>query len=192
MGIKVALTQSGIEQSVEANKPRRFQPVPAGKQNFTIYDAELNEFGPNSKSPGEQYYSVDLRIDGGPHNGRKITRVMIPFRTNWNPSPDPAKREKHPDGYPTNFVPFFQALGYEVSGKAFEVPEIADILGKPISGNVGVELDDYGFKRAQEEGELEEGEGPDDFKRNNVQRFKPAFDRKDEAGDDLGLGSGLL
>lgn len=181
---KVALSAEAIEESVKANKPQRFQPVPAGKQNFTIFDVEQKEFGPNSKNPGDPYYSVDLRIDGGPHNGRKITRVMVPFRTNWAVSPDPEKAKKNPNGYPTNFVPFFQALGYDVKGKSFDVPEIEDILGKPISARVTLEKDDYGYQRAVEDGTIEPEETPEDFKRNGVQNFAPPFEREEKSEDE--------
>lgn len=190
MGITVNITSEAAAESVKANKPQRFKPIPAGKQNFTVYDAELKEFGPNASFPKENYYSVDLRIDGGPFNGRKITRVMVPFRTNWKPSTDPAKLEKNPNGFPTIFVPFFEALGFDPKGK-FSVPDISDILGKPLSARVTVEDDEYAYNRAVEEGSLEEGETQADFKRNGVQQFNPPFERVEET-DEHGLGDGNL
>lgn len=170
MGYTVAVSSEGVEESVKANKVQRFTPMKPGKQNFTVYDAEVKEFGENSKSPGDPYYSVQLKVDGGEYNGRKV-RVMVPFRTNWTPSADPAKREKHPNGYPTNFVPFFTALGFDVTAGDFEVPEPGEIMGLRLSARVTVEKDEYGYNRAKREGSLEEGETQEDFKTNNVQNF---------------------
>lgn len=181
MGYSVELTESVISESVAANKPQRFKPVPVGKQNFTVYDAEVKEFGPNAKNPGEPYYSISLRIDGGDYDGRKINRVMVPFRTNWAPSTDPKKLEKNPNGFPTIFVPFFQALGFDPKKGKFNVPEPSEIMGKPLSASVTIEPDEYAFKRAQDDGELGEDETQKDFVSNGVRNFAPPFERDDAA-----------
>lgn len=138
-----------------------FEPIPAGWYNGTIFNAEEKQFKNAGKHPGDDYYNVQLRVSEGDYKGR-VLFVMVPLFPKWNPGP------KTPNGFPTNFIPFFEALGEDLEGE-FEVPDPDELGGQDITFRVRIEEDAY--KNAKE--------GTTDAKRNEVTAFRP-YDPDDD------------
>ena len=49
-----------------------FDPLPKGKYEATIFDAELREFGPKSKNAGDPGYNIQFRISEGEFTNRRL------------------------------------------------------------------------------------------------------------------------
>lgn len=175
MARTVKIDDEQVAAAAEVNKG--FQPIPGGKYNFTIFDADSKFYKEPSKKVGEEYYELVLRVDGGKQDGRKLTRVQVPLFQNWAVSDDPKKAAKNPKGFPTNFAPFFTALGYEVTGK-FSIPEPGELLGKRLSATLTVDDDDFSYKRALKDDPTAEQK---DYKRNGIGKFNPPIEGLGEA-----------
>lgn len=130
----VNITQEDISSAKAANS---FDPVPKGRYVGTIRAVELRTFEGEKKERyikergTNEYYNVQLQIVGATAN-KRIVFAMIPFFTHWLSS------EKHPKGWPTQLIPFFEALGYELDGE-FTIPEPDELAGKPIGFVVGIQ-----------------------------------------------------
>lgn len=176
MARQIKIDDEQVQAAVEANKGG-YPVYRTGVYNFTIFDAEEGVYKETSKNPGKEFYRIVLKFDGGEYDGKKMGSIQVPLFQNWAPSSDPKKLAKNPKGYPTNFAPFFTALGYDVKGN-FDIPDPADLFGKRLSAKVTVEDDTYAF---EQEKKIDPTAEQSDFKRNNVTKFGPPID---------GLGEG--
>lgn len=179
MGRKIKIDDEQVAAAAENNKGT-FTVVPSGVYNFTVFDAEEKVYGEKTKNPGKEYYQFVFKIDGGKQDGRKITRVQVPLFQNWAVSTDPVKAAKSPKGWPTNFAPFFTALGYDVKGN-FEIPDASELLGKKFSAKVTIEDDTYGFEQAAKEDPTAEQK---DYKRNGITKFGPPLENVPAGADE--------
>lgn len=165
------------EERKEVKASNSFAPLPAGWYNVAVFNAEEKAYdGPNSKGKehaGEPYYNLELRVIEGDFNARRLYGIQVPLFTKWGPStkegPNKGKR------FPTNFLPFFEALADEFGDPEgeFEVPDADDLLGKKLTVRVRVVADDYKIKQ-----------GEKDAKRNEVNGFR-AYDEDDDPSPSL-------
>jgi hypothetical protein len=50
-----------------------FEPLPAGKYEVSVFEAELKEAGPNAKHPGSQYIAFTFNVtEEGDYQNRKL------------------------------------------------------------------------------------------------------------------------
>jgi hypothetical protein len=47
-------------------------PLPTGKYHVAITDVEAKESGPNAKNPGSTYLAIEMTVQSGPYEGRKL------------------------------------------------------------------------------------------------------------------------
>jgi len=151
---------SGDDRKAAAAANEGFAPLPAGWYNATIFSVEEREFR-SENYKGESYYNVQFRISEGDYAKRAVF-AMVPLRVRWNPT------EKSPDGFPTQFIPFFEALEYEVDGE-FEVPDPDELAGQDVTIRLRVVEDTY----AQEQ------KGQKDAKTNEVSGYR-TYDPDDD------------
>ena len=102
----------------QSSNTNSYEPVPAGKYETTIFDvqAETVKSGPNE---GKPRWKVQLKIAEGQFENRRLF-VLIPLYVAG-------------DFWKTQS--FFESVGYSVKGN-FNVPEIAELLGKPVVARV--------------------------------------------------------
>lgn len=186
MARTIQIDDEQVVAAAEANKGT-FTVYKTGVYNFTIFDAEEKKYGEKSANAGKEYYQITLKFDGGEYDGKKITRVQVPLFQNWAVSTDPKKAAKNPKGWPTNFAPFFTALGYDVKGK-FAIPDASDLFGKRLSAKVTVEDDTYAFEQEQKVDPTAE---QSDFKRNNVSKFGPPIEGLGEGSSEDEVAGGF-
>nr|DAW17348.1 MAG TPA: Protein of unknown function (DUF669) [Caudoviricetes sp.] len=110
-------------------------PVPAGSYNATVFEVKLEEVrsGPNE---GKPRFNVQFRISSGSQENRRVFSY-IPLYV----AKDFWKSQS-----------FFSALGYDIKSGEFKVPEINDLLGKPIGVRVKVGKDQNGDDRSEVSG----------------------------------------
>jgi len=127
-------------------------PVPKGNYPVALYDIKAEEVKSGANA-GKPRWNVQLRVTEGQYENRRFF-AYIPLYVAG-------------DFWKTQS--FFEALGYDLKG-AFTVPEINDILGKPLVARVTI-------REAEGQYEAE----------NNVAGFNPA---KPAGGADNLLASG--
>lgn len=163
-----------IKAAAAANEGGVFKPLPAGWYDVTLKDVKPAKFSDKSaKYAGKDKLRIQFRVaTEGDYFGR-VVFGDVPLFPKWSPT------EKNPDGYPTNFIPFFTALGYDIE-KGFEFDSLADlaneILGEDLQIRLSVSKDEYAYNKAVKDhvanGGLESDLDPDDFQRNEVGSFK--------------------
>lgn len=107
--------------------------LPSGKDSPDIVIRPAAKQGANaSKSAIHGRFRIS---DGQKGAGRNIF-ADIPLFRKWAPT----GQGKYPDGTPAFlFFQFFRALGYDVDGPSFTVPEGKDLLGRSIELVLGIE-----------------------------------------------------
>lgn len=117
------------EESLES-KGGSLEPVPAGSYNATVFDIkeETVRSGPNE---GKPRFNVQFRLSDGKYENRRVFSYVPLYVGNdaWKAAA------------------FFKSLGYDVKAGNFKVPEVADLLGKPIGVRVKVGEDMNGNPR---------------------------------------------
>lgn len=109
--------------------------IPAGSYNATIFDvkSETVRSGPNE---GKPRFNIQFRIAEGTSENRRVFGYVALYVAN--------------DFWKTQA--FFKALGFDMKSGKFSVPEIADLLGKPIGVRVKVGKDQNGGDRNEVSG----------------------------------------
>jgi hypothetical protein len=134
-----AESRAGATQAAE-KADSQFKPVPRGWYDGTIVEAKVQQYK-SGKYAGKNYINTRLKVLKGAETGAgREFFFKVPLFSNWAPS------QKYPDGYPTAYASFFQALGVSDSDiDAGRIPfEVSDLGGKPIGFFVTVEdADDY-------------------------------------------------
>lgn len=156
-----------------------FKPLPAGPYAVSIFDAEVEEYGPKTANKGRNFLKVQFRIDDGQDNANRRLFENIPLFTTW------AATKKNPEGSDAfTFYAFFSAvLGKKdkefrdevrdaIAAGKFTVPEPNEILGKKLTVNVKIVPDSYAFNKASENGTLEDGETQADYLTNDISAYK--------------------
>lgn len=151
-----------------------FKPIPAGTYDAHIYNVELKEYGPQSNNAGRDYYNITYKIaPDQDHAGRRLFAMLL-LGERWAPT------KKNPDGYPNDGLWYFLSAVDEDGRTPKEfvdlfnetgeinVPSPTDLVAARVRIRVGVENDDYAWRKAgSPEGKQ------DEFQRNNVQRVLP-------------------
>lgn len=123
------ITISGItEQSLETKSD--YSPIPAGNYNATIFDVKSEEVRSGANA-GKPRFNVQFKIVGPLHENRRVFSLVPLYVAN--------------DFWKTQA--FFSALGYDMKAGNFAVPEVAELLGKPISVRVKIGADQNGEPR---------------------------------------------
>lgn len=98
-----------------------YEPLPKGTYPTTIYSAEQVEVK-SGENAGKPQLKVQLRVSSGQYENRRLF-TYIPLYTGkafWKTQA------------------FFTALGYDLKAGNFQVPEIQDLLGRPVGAKVTV------------------------------------------------------
>lgn len=157
-----------------------FAPLPSGKYQVNIFDTKPGAYGNKSANSGRPNVNVQFKIaDGQKGANRRIFQTVGLF-LNW------AATDKNPAGA-DNFL-FYQFFGAvtgqkdkDFRAKVKEVgveklstllPDPDEILGKQVTLDLGIELDDYAYRKAVADGDTEAK--PEDFKRNTIKSISPA------------------
>lgn len=96
------------------------EPMPTGTYNATVFEIKAEEVKSGANA-GKPRWNVQFRVSDGQYENRRVFSYIPMYVAGdfWK------------------FESFFSALGYEVKGK-FSVPEINDLLGKPLAVRVKV------------------------------------------------------
>lgn len=141
-GLKVNFTDQEAQ-----SEARSFDPIPSGDYLVAITDLSDEECGPNSKNPGKPYWHLELTVQEGPHEDRKLwTNVML-F-----------------EGALYSLSQLLKATGNEKALSTGSVPDGQTFVGKKVIVTVKRQKDTYAMQ--------EDPEGPVVFK-NEVKGFKP-------------------
>jgi len=97
-----------------------YDPLPKGKYETAIFDIQ-HDTVKSGENAGKPRWKVQLKVVSGQYENRRLF-TLIPLYVAG-------------DFWKTQS--FFEALGYSLKGK-FEVPEINDLLGKPLNTRVTV------------------------------------------------------
>ena len=109
------------EESLESKNSGPIEPIPAGSYNATVFDIKEEQVrsGPNE---GKPRFNVQFRLSEGKYENRRVFSYVPLYVANdaWKAAA------------------FFKSLGYDVKAGNFKVPDVADLLGKPIGVRVKV------------------------------------------------------
>lgn len=126
MGISLNITS----EDLAAAEAGSYSVVPAGSYNATIYEAKLEQVksGPNE---GKPRLNIQFKLTGEGVENRRVFGYVALYKAG--------------DFWKTQA--FFKALGYNMQAGTFEVPNPADLAGKPIGVRVKVGKDQDGNDR---------------------------------------------
>lgn len=126
MSIKI----TGITEQALESKGGAYDPLPAGSYNATVYDAKLEEVrsGPNE---GKPRLNVQFSVTDEKYRNRRVFAYVALYVAG--------------DFWKTQS--FFKSLGYDIKSGSFEVPDLNDLMGKPIGVRVKVGKDQNGDDR---------------------------------------------
>lgn len=123
------------EDVLESKGTGSLEPIPAGSYNATVFDIKEEEVrsGPNE---GKPRFNIQFRLSDGQYENRRVFSYVPLYIGNdaWKAAA------------------FFKSLGYDVKAGNFKVPEVADLLGKPIGVRVKVGTDLNGQPRNEVSG----------------------------------------
>lgn len=119
-----------ITEEALASAGGSYDPVPAGSYNATIFNVEQEEVR-SGDNAGKPRFNVQFRLTGeGVENRRVFGYVPLYVAKDfWKAQA------------------FFKALGYDMKSGKFTVPEVVDLLGKPIGVRVKIGTDQNGQPR---------------------------------------------
>jgi hypothetical protein len=96
-----------------------YDPIPKGTYATTIFTAELVPVK-NGENAGKPQLKIQLRVSEGQFENRRLF-TFVPLYTGkafWKTKA------------------FFEALGYDLNAGNFEVPDVTELLGKPLGAKV--------------------------------------------------------
>lgn len=151
----------------------RFNALPAGSYAASVYEVTAGEYK-NGNNKGRPNIRVQFKIlDGQTGANRRIFQTIGIF-DEWN-------NDKKSDNF-TFFQFFAAAVGKsETDFRAWfdeeddpfgDLPSPTQLEGRKVVLRLKVVPDDYGYKRAKEEGSLGADETEDDFTTNDIAGFK--------------------
>ncbi len=135
---------SGEEAGSEA---RDYTPLPPGRYWAKITDVEDKEAGPEAKHPGAPFWNVELTIQDGPYENRKLWHNVMLF-----------------DGALYSLSQLMKALGVDITEGDFTVPDGDELISRDVIVVVRKMRDKYREER--------DGDGEPQFK-NEVTGYKP-------------------
>ena len=161
-----------------------FAPLPAGKYQATIVDAEVGEFKSTSKNAGRKNLNIQFRIMDVQFGANRRLFQTVGLFPNWNPT------DKNPDGADNWY--FFQLFSAAQGKKEKDfrneyreavekgaaalkkihsaLPSPEELTGKQFTLDVRVEADTYAYNKAKEvDGDDAD---PEDYKRNSISAIR--------------------
>jgi hypothetical protein len=102
-------------------------PIPRGEYHVKITDGEIR-YSKSEKHNGEPYWALELTVQEGPHENRKVWSNVMLF-----------------DGALYSLSQLMKALGYNIEAGDFVVPPIDDLITKDLIVRVTIrpETDQY-------------------------------------------------
>lgn len=126
MSISFNISQEALDASASSD----YTPVPEGSYNATIFDIK-QEFVKSGPNEGKPRFNVQFRLSDAPYENRRVFSYVALYAAG--------------DFWKTKA--FFSALGFDMAAGTFTVPEVQDLLGKPIGVRVKVGKDQNGADR---------------------------------------------
>ena len=120
-------------ESLQSNSD--YTPVPAGKYQATIFDVKLEEVR-SGENAGKPRFNIQFRLTGEGVENRRVFS-LVPLYV----AKDFWKAQS-----------FFKALGYDIEAGDFTVPEVNELLGKPLGVTVKIGADQNGEPRNEVSG----------------------------------------
>lgn len=105
-----------------SSEARDFTPIPSGWYHVALTDGSIEECGPESKNAGKPYWKVELTVQDGPYENRKVFSNVMLF-----------------DGALYSLSQLLKACGYDVESGTLEVPTIDELIGKTFEIRVKVQ-----------------------------------------------------
>jgi uncharacterized protein DUF669 len=136
---------SAEEASSEA---RDFSPIPTGKYHVNITDVTPTRCGPKAKNPGKWYYALQLTVQDGPYENRKLFANVMLF-----------------EGALYTIAQIQKAQGWPING---QLPAPEDLMGTEYLCQVNRQIDEYKIKKLKEEDAYDPKEKP---YKNEVKNF---------------------
>jgi hypothetical protein len=87
--------------------------LPRGDYHVKVTDGSIEECSPTAKNAGKPYYNLELTIQSGPHEGRKLYDNAMLF-----------------EGALYTIVQIMKALGHNVEEGEMIVPSLDEIIGQ--------------------------------------------------------------
>jgi hypothetical protein len=110
-----------VNMSSKEAAAKAFDDIPVGKYNCVITDYSLEECGPNSKNPGENYYRFEFTIQDGKYEGQHLFANAMLF-----------------DGALYTISNLMKAVGFAVTEGEMEIPDGEEFVTKPVICRVGM------------------------------------------------------
>ena len=124
-GLKV-----NFSEQEAASEGRSFDALPSGEYYCRITDVEDRVCGPESKNPGKPYWNVELTIQEGPYEDRKLWTNAMLF-----------------EGALYSLSQMLKATGREAALQSGEIPDGDEFVTNEVVVVVKKQLDDYAMKR---------------------------------------------
>ena len=154
-----------------------FGPLPTGKYVMSVFDVTPGEFGNNGPNAGRANWNVQFRVSDGQEGANRRVFQTVGLFPSWAPT------EKNPEGSDNfTFYQFFAAVQGKseadfreevkkaVEGKGkLKLPQPEEILGKEVQITLGIEFDEYKWRK---DGAVEDAKDSEEYKRNNVRNIK--------------------
>lgn len=128
-----------------------FDPIPSGKYKVTITDGSVERCGPESKNPGKPYWNLQLTIQEGEHENRKLFWNVMLF-----------------SGALYSLSQLMKCYGHDIEEGEFKVPSLDSLMdGTEFEVYVVKQVDNYKIKQGEWD-----GKGPKPMK-NEVKSASP-------------------
>jgi hypothetical protein len=127
----VDLTNLHVNFSSEeaSSEARSFEPLPTGSYDVYITDGEV-KFSTSQKNPGKPFWALEMTVDGGPHDKRKLWANVMLF-----------------EGALFSLAQLLKATGHEEALKTGKVPGLDEIIGQKVTVTAKKQLDTYAMDR---------------------------------------------
>ena len=185
----MARTVNVAGSDAKAAKGSGFDPLPAGKYNVNIFEVSEGTYKEGGANAGRTFLKLHLKVADGQAGANRRLFTNVGDFPRWAPKPG----GKDPKGAPNyQFFQFYKSLPDDLAVEFpegvdgdVELPDLEDLEGALLAVKIKVVKDDYAFKKAKAEGDLD-GRTEDDFLKNEVAEFLPAIDPEDLVDESAG------
>jgi hypothetical protein len=132
-----------------SSEARDFDPIPSGKYHCAVTGIETRFCGPESKNPGKPFWAVEMTVQNGPYENRKLWGNVMLF-----------------EGALYSLSQLLKATGFEQALETGEIPAPDEIQGEELVVNVQKQRDKY----REDRGDAAPGER---LFKNEVKGYKP-------------------
>jgi len=140
-----------FSEKESSSEARDFEPLPSGKYLVAVTEITIQTCGPKSKNPGKKFYNLQLTVQEGKYENRKLFANVMLF-----------------NGALYSLVQILKAMGLPYQGSGVKVPTPEQLEGEQFIVSVQKMVDKY--KMDKEDWDPKE---PKPFK-NEVKSFAKA------------------